>query len=222
MAALRSARPKLFSPLDKAKPFYLSVSTGQIMEKSDISDSHLIIDEQEPTDVLLNNPSKHLSSDGVNKSSATASRTPRLHARSCTTCYRRKVKCDKVITGCSRCSKAGIPCVFPARNGTQGGDELQGRLKSLEKIVQELLRRNEGEKIEREDHHSAEVPIPSPVESDTSPIVGTNPPTLKKGRLVTIGGRSSYLTSSFWASFNEEVSCSQGRAQNILIHPIIS
>ena len=38
-----------------------------------------------------------------------------LHKYSCMTCRSRKVKCNKVINGCSNCNKAGISCVYSAR-----------------------------------------------------------------------------------------------------------
>ncbi|KAE8442876.1 hypothetical protein EG329_002618 [Mollisiaceae sp. DMI_Dod_QoI] len=72
-----------------------------------------------------------------------------LNARSCVTCRRRKVKCDKQ-NPCSNCTKAGSPCVFPApgrapRRPRQGGKvvsereaELLKRLRRLEGVVEEL------------------------------------------------------------------------------------
>ncbi len=72
-----------------------------------------------------------------------------LNARSCVTCRRRKVKCDKQ-NPCSNCTKAGSACVFPApgrapRRPRQGGKvvsereaELLKRLRRLEGVVEEL------------------------------------------------------------------------------------
>ncbi len=72
-----------------------------------------------------------------------------LNARSCVTCRRRKVKCDKQFP-CSNCSKAGQQCVFPApgrapRRPRTGGKvvsereaELLKRLRRLEGVVEEL------------------------------------------------------------------------------------
>ena len=37
------------------------------------------------------------------------------HLRSCITCHRRKIKCDKRQEGWSRCFKAGIECCYPNR-----------------------------------------------------------------------------------------------------------
>ncbi|KAH8813099.1 fungal-specific transcription factor domain-containing protein [Xylogone sp. PMI_703] len=74
-----------------------------------------------------------------------------LNARSCVTCRRRKVKCDKQVP-CSNCAKAQTTCIFPApgrapRRPRIGGPakpvsereaELLKRLRRLEGVVQEL------------------------------------------------------------------------------------
>ncbi|KAK2625532.1 hypothetical protein QTJ16_004844 [Diplocarpon rosae] len=72
-----------------------------------------------------------------------------LNARSCVTCRRRKVKCNKNFP-CSNCTRAGSTCVFPApgrapRRPRQGGTvvsereaELLKRLRRLEGVVEEL------------------------------------------------------------------------------------
>ncbi|KPM45841.1 hypothetical protein AK830_g571 [Neonectria ditissima] len=79
---------------------------------------------------------------------------PALNPRSCVTCRRRKVRCDKQMP-CSNCRRAQIPCVFPApgraprqprprdpnappKNSTQREVELVKRLRKLEGIVEEL------------------------------------------------------------------------------------
>lgn len=79
---------------------------------------------------------------------------PALNPRSCVTCRRRKVRCDKQMP-CSNCRRALIPCVFPApgraprqprpkdpnappKSSTQREAELVKRLKKLEGIVEEL------------------------------------------------------------------------------------
>ncbi|WXC41116.1 hypothetical protein QX201_000932 [Fusarium graminearum] len=82
------------------------------------------------------------------------SNTPALNPRSCVTCRRRKVRCDKQMP-CSNCRRAQIPCVFPApgraprqprrkdpnappKNSSQREIELMKRLRKLEGIVEEL------------------------------------------------------------------------------------
>lgn len=80
--------------------------------------------------------------------------TPALNPRSCVTCRRRKVRCDKQMP-CSNCRRALIPCIFPApgraprqsrpkdpnappRNSSHREIELMKRLRKLEGIVEEL------------------------------------------------------------------------------------
>ncbi|KAL2063739.1 hypothetical protein VTL71DRAFT_5544 [Oculimacula yallundae] len=72
-----------------------------------------------------------------------------LNPRSCVTCRRRKVKCDKK-SPCTNCAKGNSVCVFPApgrapRKPRQGGKvvsereaELLKRLRRLEGVVEEL------------------------------------------------------------------------------------
>src|SRR6201996_7377678 len=66
-----------------------------------------------------------------------------LNSRSCVTCRKRKVKCDKKHP-CSNCARAGIECVFPApgrapRKPRKPQDpDLAERLRRLESLVQSL------------------------------------------------------------------------------------
>lgn len=81
-----------------------------------------------------------------------------LNARSCITCRRRKVKCNKSFP-CSNCTKAGSECVFPApgraprrpRAGpkvvSEREAELLKRLRRLEGVVEELSGQVEVEAI---------------------------------------------------------------------------
>ncbi|TDZ16357.1 Bikaverin cluster transcription factor bik5 [Colletotrichum orbiculare MAFF 240422] len=84
----------------------------------------------------------------------TASGQPALNPRSCVTCRRRKVRCDKQMP-CSNCRRAVIQCIFPApgraprrprpkdpnappKNSSEREVELMKRLRKLEGIVEEL------------------------------------------------------------------------------------
>jgi hypothetical protein len=84
----------------------------------------------------------------------TPSGTPVLNPRSCVTCRRRKVRCDKQMP-CSNCRRAQTPCIFPApgraprrprpkdpnavpKNSSEREVELMKRLRKLEGIVEEL------------------------------------------------------------------------------------
>jgi hypothetical protein len=78
-------------------------------------------------------------------SASTKSAAPKtdLNQRSCVTCRRRKVRCNK-RDPCSNCIKAGIECVFPGpgrapRKPRRPPDaELLARLRRLEGVVESL------------------------------------------------------------------------------------
>jgi hypothetical protein len=67
-----------------------------------------------------------------------------LNQRSCVTCRRRKVRCDKIHPSCTNCNKAGIECIVPgpgrAKRKTRKPQdaELLARLKKLEGVIQSL------------------------------------------------------------------------------------
>ena len=81
---------------------------------------------------------------------------PRLNPRSCVTCRKRKVRCDK-IEPCTNCQKAGIECVFPSpgraprRSKKPPDAELLARLRRLEGVVQKLGKGVDGEDISPEE-----------------------------------------------------------------------
>lgn len=90
----------------------------------------------------------------VSQPSPEASR--RLNTRSCDVCRKRKVKCDKISTGCSNCAKANIGCHYPGpgrapRRQKAGKQisaretELLKRLRRLEGVVEELSGQVDGE-----------------------------------------------------------------------------
>ena len=141
--------------------------------------------------------------------------------RSCVTCRRRKVRCDKIHPSCTNCSKAGIECVFPgpgrAKRKTRKPQdaELLARLKKLEGVIQSL-----GAQVE-EDKGTIRGPSVMPSiqgeleahredgirqNGDTGPQ-RRNSSILDKqlGRLVINEGRSRYVSNSFWASMGDEV-----------------
>jgi hypothetical protein len=158
---------------------------------------------------------------------------PHHSARSCITCRRRKVKCDKKQP-CANCLRARIECFYPGpgrapRKSRKLPDtELLERLRRLEGVVQNLnaqVEEHEHEAAERERESSsrksssATVPLAaaavSPAEacferndaSRASVAVDNSVEGLESrfGRLVIEKGRSRYINNSFWASLNNEV-----------------
>src|SRR5436305_9814718 len=79
-------------------------------------------------------------------------RSAPLSQRSCVTCRRRKVRCDKIHPSCTNCSKAGIECIFPGPGRAKRKSrkpqeaELLARLKKLEGVIQSLGAQGEEDK----------------------------------------------------------------------------
>jgi hypothetical protein len=159
----------------------------------------------------------------TNERSSPKAAGPRPNPRSCVTCRRRKVKCDK-NQPCSNCVRAKIDCIFPGpgrapRKSRKPQDtELLDRLRRLEGVVSGLnaqVEEHEQEAAERERQHSAsDVQCPyangrtNPnTERTASVAVDTSVEGLENrfGRLVVEKGRSRYINNSFWASLNNEV-----------------
>lgn len=148
---------------------------------------------------------------------------PTPNPRSCVTCRRRKVKCDKK-NPCSNCVRAKIECVFPGpgrapRKSRKPPDaELLERLRRLEGVVSNLnaqVEEHEHEAAERERQNSTNEPAcpsrtgsidPGPT-NRTSVAIDDSVEGLENrfGRLVVEKGRSRYINNSFWASLNNEV-----------------
>lgn len=143
--------------------------------------------------------------------------------RSCITCRRRKVKCDKKQP-CSNCARAKIECIFPGpgrapRKSRKPQDaELLERLRRLEGVVQNLnaqVEEHEQEAAERErDNNSgsrqgsvSENCFSNTTKHSPSVAVDNSVEGLENrfGRLVVEKGRSRYINNSFWASLNNEV-----------------
>ncbi|KAK8166548.1 fungal-specific transcription factor domain-containing protein [Phyllosticta citrichinensis] len=86
-----------------------------------------------------NSPPSHTHNGSIGGASGSSG----LNPRSCVTCRRRKVKCDKKHP-CTNCTKARIDCIFPApgrapRKPRKPADaELLDRLKKLEGVVKTL------------------------------------------------------------------------------------
>jgi hypothetical protein len=115
------------------------------------------------SDDVLHNPNN--ADNRVQKASQSPSNSgANLNPRSCVTCRRRKVKCDKKQP-CANCVKAHIDCIFPSpgrapRKPRKPQDsELIERLKRLEGVVRSLGSQSgiapEGESPEKEEQSPA-------------------------------------------------------------------
>ena len=151
-----------------------------------------------------------------------------LSIRSCVTCRKRKVRCDKVHPSCGNCTKAHIECIFPGpgrapRKSRKPPDtELLARLRRLEGVVQSL-----GAQVDDEGTVTQNGVVQSPRAMATiadqlhRSDSGRNSPgsdasgeagyvhrgSMDKqvGRLVINEGRSRYVSNAFWASMGDEV-----------------
>lgn len=165
-------------------------------------------------------PSRVPRTNGSISGSSSAGPTP--NPRSCVTCRRRKVKCDKK-NPCSNCVRARIDCVFPGpgrapRKSRKPPDaELLERLRRLEGVVSTLnaqVEEHEQEAAERDKaRQSSTTDDPCPL-TKTEPRVSVEGNSLaglenRFGRLVVENGRSRYVNNSFWASLNNEVPSTQ-------------
>ncbi|KAL5117156.1 hypothetical protein ACEQ8H_004981 [Pleosporales sp. CAS-2024a] len=173
----------------------------------------------------------HTASRSFSAPSAGGAPSPNL--RSCVTCRRRKVKCDKKHP-CSHCLRAKIECIFPGpgrapRKSRKLPDaELLERLRRLEGVVSSLnaqVEEHEHEAAERERGGSLGDGSCPTANSNTSPnappeaIVATDDSVEglenRFGRLFIEKGRSRYINNSFWASLNNEVE----DLKSVLIEP---
>lgn len=168
-----------------------------------------------------------------------------LNSRSCVTCRKRKVKCDKRHP-CSNCNRAAIECIFPGpgraprRSRKPPDTELLARLRRLEGVVQSLGKGidENGETVI--DHAEAENVSPQAPDQSVADFIkkeeecgipvahepSRNPETRNNdkkadgmvkefGRLVVEDGRSRYVSNKFWSSLSDEVA----EMQDILDDP---
>ena len=160
--------------------------------------------------------------DGSHPSSA-PNRTPSiaLNPRSCVTCRKRKVRCDKQQP-CSNCVRARIPCQFPApgraprRPRKPPDGELLARLRKLEGVVKSL-----GATADDESLINSATTLDKPLNhSETANTSGESQhhhgedghgrqrmSSLDNnfGRLVLDHGKSRYVNNNFWANLSNEV-----------------
>ena len=156
------------------------------------------------------NSNFHTNPNSSSAPAAYSSSGARLTSRSCVTCRRRKVRCNKEEP-CSHCTRAGIECVFPGpgraprKSRKPPEAELLARLRRLEGVVQSLAVSTEdtGERpslaqLERPSQGGGDdVYMGRPEERNS---IDTH-----LGRLVINEDRSRYVSNSFWTSMGDEV-----------------
>ncbi|OKL59524.1 hypothetical protein UA08_05418 [Talaromyces atroroseus] len=149
-----------------------------------------------------------------------------LNPRSCVTCRRRKVRCNK-REPCSNCVKAGIECVFPGpgrapRKPRRPPDvELLSRLRRLEGVVESLGGTDAIEKLVSANRMGGAQLIQQPPQPQApsanlnnaeKPSVPGNMEVKKDGlkpeevgRLVIDDNRSLYVSNRLWTSIGDQV-----------------
>lgn len=146
-----------------------------------------------------------------------------LNPRSCVTCRKRKVKCDK-LHPCSNCTRAHIECIFPTpgraprkpKKPVDGKDaELLARLRRLEGVVKHLGV-DVGPDGTDEGKEEAGKGSDGAAQSQSNNLQGRQDERWaadnqhgrfenRFGRLVVNEGRSRYVNNSFWANLSNEV-----------------
>lgn len=110
---------------------------------------------------------------------------------SCTTCHRRKLKCDKQLP-CSNCKKSRYECDYPASrrqrrsSKIESNSALRNRVEKLENLIQDLHKQIAAHNIARRE------PSHNP-ENDLSKL-----PNKIIGVFVNENGESRYVGNSFW------------------------
>ncbi|OCT49494.1 putative C6 transcription factor [Cladophialophora carrionii] len=164
--------------------------------------------------------SEHQSADPPSETQngiATNPPAPRLNPRSCVTCRRRKVRCNKE-NPCANCVRAGIECVFPGpgrapRKSRKPPDaELLARLRRLEGVVHSLgAQVDENGVISPTLTRSADIRArfgdAQAGDSPSSDRSDAKRQSIDKnlGRLVISEDRSRYVSNAFWTGMSDEI-----------------
>lgn len=163
-------------------------------------------------DTTVSSPEQNVNADHTSNATG-GDAGPKLNPRSCITCRRRKVRCDK-REPCSNCVKANSECVFPPpgrapRKPRRPHDaELLKRLRRLESVVDSL-----GTQVDEDGnvHPSVEESRNNRRSiSETLDLAPQGPARkdsldLNIGRLLIKDGRSRYVSNDFWNSIGEEI-----------------
>lgn len=160
---------------------------------------------------------------------------PLLNPRSCVTCRRRRVRCDKTMP-CSNCRRAQCDCIYPAPGraprhtrlaptGPATGQseremDLLGRLRKLEGLVYEMSGQGTASENDME-VSNGESPLASEKSKNAKDVVQAATEKVKResentdfskinkqlGRLVLHDGDSTprYVNSGFFVKLNDEV-----------------
>lgn len=164
-------------------------------------------------DTTVSSPEQITNADHTSTTGNGSSDGVKLNPRSCVTCRRRKVRCDK-REPCSNCVKAHSECVFPPpgrapRKPRRPHDaELLKRLRRLESVVDSL-----GTQVDDDGNVQPSVEGPENSKRSVSEVFDLSPQAPRRttslehklGHLLIKDGRSRYVSNEFWSSLGEEI-----------------
>lgn len=143
---------------------------------------------------------------------------PQLNPYSCLSCRRKKRKCDRLYP-CINCRKDGTNCLFVPRRPSTRPKTAYGMLERLQHLegVIGILRDNYSQGATNQSPETTEACFNAVTEE--SEVIHPSDSTSRRrtqdnavaelgtelGRLAVGDGRSRYISSSFWASLDEEV-----------------
>ena len=172
---------------------------------------------------LMSSTSSSIATTTTKTTTTTAAPQSQLNPRSCVTCRRRKVRCNK-RDPCSNCNKAGIECIFPGpgrapRKPKRSPDaELLARLRRLEGVVESLggappvsnveqhPRDHTGSPNGLQDEHGERDLWADCIDADPKKIRPRGQLYEELGRLAVDKERSRYVSNRLWASLGDQVS----------------
>ncbi|KAK8070165.1 fungal-specific transcription factor domain-containing protein [Apiospora phragmitis] len=123
----------------------------------------------------------------------------------CTSCVRRKVKCDRMLPACSSCVKTKAGCVYrapppPQRRRRRLDQNSGGQRKSVVAAAEESDLKARLAQYEQILQEHGLLPDPAP-----PAVTGENKTSdeARDGRLIFRGGKSRYVSSSVWLDADE-------------------
>ena len=174
----------------------------------DFADDAFANDSQPAPSVASSQPHTYPNLAGASVYTPTATPSAQLNPRSCVTCRRRKVRCDKHMP-CSNCRRAQISCIFPApgraprrprpkdpnappkQPSSEREIELMKRLRKLEGIVEDLSGQIE---LETARNHSSSGNSPEAANTGSDTLAGSGGSSNE--RAASVGGGSNASQNS--------------------------
>ena len=201
---------------------------AQTEEKSSVSPasttSTLNVSQSAANGNVNGNISTNRTTPPSNSPPSSGTTAPRLNPRSCISCRKRKVGCNKKHP-CAHCSRAGTECIYPGpgraprRSRKPPDTEMLARLRRLEGLVQSFSKGNDdsGNVVAAEPSKPAvqengvrEKKVKKQnsclgLHNANGDDEGSDVAVKEFGRLSIEGGRSRYVSNKFWVTLSEEV-----------------